>query len=228
MTLTSSQNDYSWCTSDFVTSGWDKKVEAFRGYGIPIFLSEYGCIQNVRDFGEIAALMSPNMTGVYSGGLMYEYTYEENKYGIVTIEDKQQYGPRKELPEFDNFAKAMAANPAPQGDGGYTPTQKASECPPTDSHWIVEGTLLPKFPAGAQKYMENGAGKGPGLNGPGSQNNGPATHEFAEPGSGAGGSNGGSGSSGNGKNAAAGLAGPAPVVISGLVLLTSLFGAFAL
>lgn len=219
-------NDYSWCTSDFVTSGWDKKVEAFKDYGLPIFLSEYGCIANERDFGEIAALMSSNMTPVYSGGLMYEYTYEENKFGIVTIDDKAKTGPRTELKEFDNFAKAMAANPAPQGDGGYTPTQKASECPPTDSHWIVEGTLLPKFPARAQKFMTDGAGPGPGLNGPGSQNNGPATHEFAEPGSGGSGASGGS--TGNKDNAAVGLAGPAPVVISGLVLLTSLFGAFAL
>jgi len=220
-------NDYSWCTSDFVTSGWNKKVEAFKGYGVPIFLSEYGCIQNVRDFGEVAALMSSNMTSVYSGGLMYEYTYEENKFGIVTIDDKQKYGPRKELPEFDNFAKAMAANPAPQGDGGYTPTQKASECPPTDSNWIVEGTLLPKFPADAQKYHTNGAGRGPGLNGPGSQNNGPATHEFAEPGSGAAGGS-GSGSADGKKNAAVGLAGPAPVVISAVVLVSTLFGALAL
>lgn len=215
-------NDYSWCTSDFVTSGWNKKVEAFAGYGLPIFLSEYGCIQNVRDFGEVAALMSPNMTSVYSGGLMYEYTYEENKYGIVTIADKQQYGPRVELPEFDAFAQAMAANPAPQGDGGYTPTQKVSECPAKDSHWIVEGTRLPKFPEAAKKFLTEGAGKGPGLNGPGSQNNGPATHDFAEPGSAAG------GATDKSKNAAVGLAGPAPVVISGLVLLTTLFGAFAL
>lgn len=179
----------------------------------------------MRDFGEVAALMSDNMTSVYSGGLMYEYTYEENKYGIVTIADKQQYGPRKELPEFDAFAKAMAANPAPKGDGGYTPTQKVSECPAKDSHWIVEGTLLPKFPEEAKKYLTEGAGPGPGLNGPGSQNNGPATHEFAEPGSASGG---GSTTTDKPKNAALGLAGPAPVVISGLVLFTTLFGAFAL
>jgi hypothetical protein len=214
-------NDYSWCTSDFVTSGWNKKVEAFKNYGLPIFLSEYGCNQNVRDFGEIAALMSSNMTSVYSGGLMYEYTYEENKYGIVTIPDKQQYGPRTELPEFEAFAKAMANNPAPKGDGGYTATTKASECPAKDANWIVEGTLLPKLPEGAKTYFTNGAGKGPGLNGPGSQNNGPATHDFAEPGS-------ASGTGGKPKNAAVGLAGPAPVVLSGLVFLTTLFGAFAL
>lgn len=30
-------NDYSWCDpSSFTTSGWDKKMELFKGYGIPI------------------------------------------------------------------------------------------------------------------------------------------------------------------------------------------------
>jgi hypothetical protein len=215
-------NGYSWCTSDFVTSGWNKKVEAFKNYGLPIFLSEYGCIQNVRDFGEIAALMSSNMTSVYSGGLMYEYTFEENKFGIVTIADKQQYGPRTELPEFEAFASAMANNPAPKGDGGYTATTKASECPAKDAHWIVEDNRLPKLPEDAKKYFANGAGPGPGLNGRGSQNSGTGIHEFAEPGSAAG------GAGDKSKNAAVGLAGPAPVVLSGLVFLTTLFGAFAL
>lgn len=29
-------NDYSWCNSDFKTSGWDQKVKTFTDYGIPI------------------------------------------------------------------------------------------------------------------------------------------------------------------------------------------------
>jgi hypothetical protein len=70
-------NDYSWCDpSSFTASGWDKKVETYKSYSKPIFLSEFGCITNTRQWGEIAALYSTNMTGVYSGGLAYEYTVE--------------------------------------------------------------------------------------------------------------------------------------------------------
>ncbi|MBE3043236.1 hypothetical protein IMZ48_11825 [Candidatus Bathyarchaeota archaeon] len=37
MTLSNTfQNDYSWCSSDFKTAGWDKKVEHFADYGLPI------------------------------------------------------------------------------------------------------------------------------------------------------------------------------------------------
>jgi len=167
-------NDYSWCTSDFVTSGWNKKVEAFKDYGIPIFLSEYGCNHNKRNFGELESLMHRNMTSVYSGGLMYEYSMEENKYGIVQIKggekgSKDQTGERIELEEFAAFANALKKYPAPDDDGGYNPVSKASACPPADDHWDVHTEKLPAMPEGARKFLKEGAGKGPGLNGPGSQ-----------------------------------------------------------
>ncbi|KAJ2965708.1 hypothetical protein NQ176_g10486 [Zarea fungicola] len=88
-------NDYSWCNTDFQTSGWDQKVKNFTDYGVPLFLSEYGCNQNgKRKFQELQALMDKEMTGVYSGGIMYEYSYEESKYGIVQIDGKDGQGKR--------------------------------------------------------------------------------------------------------------------------------------
>ena len=151
------QNDYSWCSSDFITSGWNTKVKSFTGYGLPIFLSEYGCNANVRNFGEIEAPMSSNMTGVYSGGLMYEYSMEPNKFGIVEIQGgqdnggKDQTGDRKELAEFANFATALKKWPAPTGDGGYTKATKAAACPTQDANWAFDGTAaLPTMPAGAK------------------------------------------------------------------------------
>ena len=29
-------NDYSWCNTDFLTAGWDQKVENFTEYGLPV------------------------------------------------------------------------------------------------------------------------------------------------------------------------------------------------
>ena len=45
-------NDYSWCDSEssFQISDWDKKVENSTGYGLPLFLSEHGCIEGDRQF----------------------------------------------------------------------------------------------------------------------------------------------------------------------------------
>ena len=48
---------------------------------IAISLSEYGCITNERKFEEVEALYNDEMTGVYSGGLVYEFSMEANNYG---------------------------------------------------------------------------------------------------------------------------------------------------
>jgi len=160
-------NDYSWCDpSSFTTSGWDQKVKNFTGYGIPIFLSEYGCITHTRNWEETAALYNTEMTSVYSGGLAYEYSMEDNGYGMVTISSS---GSISEGPSFATYQSALASNPGPSGDGGYNATGGASACPPQDSNWNVTSDALPAIPSAALAYMTNGAGKGPGLSGPGSQ-----------------------------------------------------------
>lgn len=166
-------NDYSWCNSDFATSGWDAKVKNFTDYGVPLFLSEYGCNKNTpRKFDELGALMSKDMTGVYSGGVMYEYSYEESKYGIVDISGKDGSGDvskHGDGAEYDNFKSSLKKNVAPSGDGGASASSHSSKCPEKASDWNVDPKLLPEMPKEAQKYMKDGAGKGPGLTGSGSQ-----------------------------------------------------------
>jgi hypothetical protein len=133
-------------------------------------LSEYGCIENrPRDFGEVEALMSDKMSGVYSGGLMYEYSYEDNKYGIVNLSGKQGQGDVEERDEFDAYKKALENNPAPSGDGGASGSSKSSECPGSSEYWNVDSSIMPQMPKEAEKYMKEGAGKGEGLKGKGSQ-----------------------------------------------------------
>jgi 1,3-beta-glucanosyltransferase GAS5 len=140
-------NDYSWCSpSSFTQSGWDQKVKAFTGYGIPIFLSEWGCITNGRTFEEMGALMNTEMTGVYSGGLMYEYSEEGNGYGIVEISGSSV----SEEAEFAAFKTALSKYPAPTGDGGFTSTTNSVSCPTQDSDWLVGSDTLPAIPAAAK------------------------------------------------------------------------------
>lgn len=209
-------NDYSWCSSDFKTAQWDKKVANFTDYGLPIFLSEYGCIENKRDFGEIEALMSDEMTGVYSGGLMYEYSMETNKYGIVEIED----GEVEELPEFKALADAMKNNPAPSGDGNFASTTHAVPCPTQDEVWEVDPDSLPVMPTEAQKYMDEGAGQPLGFKGKGSQTDG-ASGLSTE--------NTTMGASGGSEDAAGRLdLGIGAVFITGATLAFTIFGTLAL
>ncbi|KAL7623176.1 1,3-beta-glucanosyltransferase [Parahypoxylon ruwenzoriense] len=179
-------NDYSWCApSSFEESGWNQKVKNFTGYGLPIFLSEWGCITNGRDFEELSALMSNRMSSVYSGGLMYEYSREGNGFGIVELSGNSNSV--KEDPDFQKLASALSKYPAPTGDGGFTSTTSAVACPTIDDIWDLEewGTsALPAIPEGAMKYMTDGAGAGPGLKGDGSQDASGTSTGTAAPGSG--------------------------------------------
>jgi hypothetical protein len=124
-------------------------------------LSEYGCNTNKRDFGEVATLYSDKMTSVYSGGLSYEYSQGDNKYGLVKIDDS---GTISELPDLAVLATAFKNTPMPTGTGGYKPDGKASQCPAASGQWSVTNTSLPLMPKGAAQYMTAGAGLGPGFN----------------------------------------------------------------
>ena len=145
-------NDYSWCTSDYMTARWDEKVANFSNYGLPIFLSEWGCNTNKRDFGELEALMdAERMTPVYSGGLMYEYTNKEDNYGIVEVgSDTTMW---RKLDEFDAFKQALEDYPAPAGDGGAASTTHAVDCPAKDEKmWNVDPDMdLPAMPEAAKR-----------------------------------------------------------------------------
>lgn len=216
-------NDYSWCDpSSFTQSGWDQKVKLYGNYSKPIFLSEYGCITNRRDWGEVAALYSTNMTGVYSGGLAYEYTVEPNGYGLVEVGDDGKITPNG---DFDRLKKAYEATDNPTGNGGFRSDGEASECPPASEDWEVRSNTLPAMPANAEKYMDDGAGQGVGLSGDGSHFAGEPSESTATAGSGqptrSASPSGSSGGSSTG--AAAGM--EVPLKMMGVVGAGILFGA---
>ncbi|RDA85821.1 hypothetical protein CP532_5773 [Ophiocordyceps camponoti-leonardi (nom. inval.)] len=215
-------NDYSWCNSDFKVSGWDQKVKTFSDYGLPIFLSEWGCIKNrPRKFDELGAMMSNEMTSVYSGGLMYEYSVEDNDYGIVKI-NGNSVEQNKHM-EFDAYRDALKKNPAPTGAAGAASTTHAVNCPTMDANWNVNPSEVPAIPKEAkEKFFDknDGAGKGPGMQGPGSQDAGGSgmstanvTRGDAYPTS----------ASKEKDNAGHGLQ-TAPLVVCGLTLALTIFG----
>jgi hypothetical protein len=136
-------------------------------------MSEFGCITNGRTFQEIGTLYSTNMTGVFSGGLVYEYSQEGNGYGLVTISGNT-VTPNSQFTDLENEYKDT---PNPTGNGGAMTSSVASTCPPASDQWDVANDNIPATPSAAETYMKNGAGPGPGLNGPGSQTAGNSENE---------------------------------------------------
>lgn len=99
-------NSYQWCGEQtFQSSGYDTLVGDYKDYSLPLFLSEYGCnVVKPRQFQEILALYSPQMTPVFSGGLVYEFTMEPNGYGLVELD---QQGSVYMTPEFNTVKERL-------------------------------------------------------------------------------------------------------------------------
>ncbi|KAJ6258890.1 1,3-beta-glucanosyltransferase gel1 [Drechslerella dactyloides] len=222
-------NDYSWCGtgSSFTFSGYDQKVKNYTDYGIPTFLSEFGCNKFLpRTFPEIEAIYSTQMTGVFSGGLVYEWTQEENKFGLVKV--SQDLKSIELMDDYKNLKSQYQKTPNPNGDAGATLTPgKASKCPSkVPGIWDAECTL-PDMPAKAKGYLDSGAGQVLGFSGP--------TNQWDTPGTPSSGSGTGTASSAakttSAKNSASG---PLPAVnfaaiaSIGSIVLAGIFGGAAL
>lgn len=83
-------NSYSWCgpKATFKSSTFSDLVTGFEDTAIPIFFSEYGCIEpKPRYWNETHSIYGDDMYPIWSGGVVYEYTEEENGYGLVSVKD---------------------------------------------------------------------------------------------------------------------------------------------
>jgi len=138
-----------------------------------ISMSEYGCITNKRTFQEVGALYSPEMTSVFSGGLVYEYSEEGNGYGLVRISGST-VTPND---QFQDLVNAYANTTNPSGNGGASTSGSASTCPSSSSNWTPSNDDLPAIPSAAFKMDSTGAGTGPGFVGAGSQDAGSTENE---------------------------------------------------
>lgn len=140
-------NVYEWCGhSSFAESGYNRILDTFKDYSVPVFFAEYGCNKNggakARLFEETPALYVQNMSETLSGGIVYEYFQEENDFGLV----KESGNSVSKLADFATLQKQIK-NVDPKGVtmSKYTPSNKAQSCPTLDDQW-ASSTDLPPTP----------------------------------------------------------------------------------
>ncbi|KAI9889019.1 MAG: 1,3-beta-glucanosyltransferase gas1 [Vezdaea aestivalis] len=151
-------NIYSWCgKSTFKESGFDERTKDLAGYNIPAFFAEYGCNQvQPRLFDEVQALYGPDMTSVWSGGIVYMYFQEANNYGLVSISGNSV----SQLPDFTSLSSQLAkATPSSVSADAYQPTNTAARsCPPSGTAWNASPSLPPSPNKGLCSCMVSGLG----------------------------------------------------------------------
>ncbi|KAL8675812.1 MAG: hypothetical protein Q9186_007583 [Xanthomendoza sp. 1 TL-2023] len=154
-------NSYSWCGGDatFQSAGYDILVEMFGNTTIPVFFSEYGCNEvRPRSFNEVQALYGPDMTGVMSGGIIYEYVQEEsNNYGLVDLYDNGTAAIRIDYDTLQKQYNQLDIKQLQSGNSSAT-NLKSPRC---SSGLITQASFsksfkIPSPPSGAQIIIDNG------------------------------------------------------------------------
>ncbi|VUC28610.1 unnamed protein product [Clonostachys rosea] len=157
-------NSYSWCGKDatFKSSTFDKLVDGLKESPVPTFFSEYGCIETKeRWWNETKSIYGPDMYDTFSGGVVYEWTLEENGYGLVKIDDSQttlqaDYNRLKDKYsdlDWESIFKRKA------GDSSNKPVECSSSL--ITEEGFKNNFTLPAVPPGASELIKDGIKKKP-------------------------------------------------------------------
>ncbi|KAI9373359.1 Glucanosyltransferase-domain-containing protein [Aspergillus egyptiacus] len=152
-------NSYSWCgDASYKSSGFDVLTDMVRDTTIPVFFSEYGCNEvQPRKFTEVQAIYGEEMSQAFSGGLVYEYTQEDNDYGLVKLNDN---GTATLLVDFQNLKEqyAMLDMDRISASNASHTNAKPIKCKPSliESDEFSSNFTVPDKPPGVQDMIDNG------------------------------------------------------------------------
>ncbi|KAI1774470.1 carbohydrate-binding module family 43 protein [Hypoxylon cercidicola] len=141
-------NIYSWCgKSSFTESGYDVQVKFFSNFSVPVFFAEYGCNTvggaEGRLWDDTTALYSDQMTGVFSGGIVYMFHEEENDYGLVKINGNKA----STMKNYNVLQSKLAdVKPSSTSMAAYNPTNSPAACPAISKDWKASAEVLPPTP----------------------------------------------------------------------------------
>lgn len=180
-------NAYEWCVADndYQTSGYKALNDMSEGYPVPIYFSETGCnTARPRLFLDQNAILGPDMNGLWSGAIVYEWIEEQNNYGLISygppqgektgenIEDGflRKGTPTPVQPDFSNLQAVWKTNnPKGTAKAAYTPKLTAPACPKsTAGGWLLDGDV--PLPTINQKFVPSATNKPTG----GEKNQSPA------------------------------------------------------
>ncbi|KAK8075866.1 1-3-beta-glucanosyltransferase gel2 [Apiospora hydei] len=164
-------NIYSWCgDATFEESGYPELVKDFEKTSLPIFWSEHGCNEPVgspRPFNEIAAMYGrDDMVKTFAGGIVFEYTQEANKFGLVKMADTKdtESSDVELMKDFDNLSKQYDDVDWNKIKNIKTDNMQVVAPPKCSSDLILgksngfasDFSAIPSLPSEAQGFMDDG------------------------------------------------------------------------
>ncbi|KAF8984524.1 1,3-beta-glucanosyltransferase gas1 [Entomortierella lignicola] len=137
-------NMYEWCGpyATYESSGYADRTMDISSYSIPVFLSEYGCnLAPPRTFNEVKSIFGPDMTKAWSGGIVYEWSQEENNYGLVKIQPDNTV---QLTQDYDAFKSALrSTHPTGIKMDDFNEQRPISACPVNSPTWEASSILPP-------------------------------------------------------------------------------------
>ncbi|KIJ68813.1 carbohydrate-binding module family 43 protein [Hydnomerulius pinastri MD-312] len=151
-------NNYEWCGDSTFQASYAGTETEFASYNIPAYFSEFGCITSPpRLFTEVGALLSSQMSPVWSGGIAFSYfpaTSAQGQFGMVTISADGSTVTTSS--DFNNlktqYGQASPPNSPTQSAAGTT---SYPACPQQDANFIGSTTLPPTPNLAACTCLEN-------------------------------------------------------------------------
>ncbi|KAK7994627.1 Glucanosyltransferase-domain-containing protein [Apiospora marii] len=163
-------NIYSWCgDATFQESGYPELVKDFAETSLPIFWSEHGCNEPVgspRPFNEIAAMYGrDDMVKTFAGGIVFEYTQESNKFGLVKMSNSKdtEKSNVELMKDFDNLSKQYDGvdwnkikNIKADNIKVVPPPKCSSDMILGKPNFASDFSAIPSLPSQAQGFMDDG------------------------------------------------------------------------
>lgn len=164
-------NIYSWCgDATFEESGYPELVKDFAKTSLPIFWSEHGCNEPVgspRPFNEIPAMYGrDDMVKTFAGGIVFEYTQESNKFGLVKMSNTKdtESSDVELMKDFDNLSKQYQSVDWDKIKNTKVDNLNVVPPPKCSSDMILgkansfasDFSAIPTLPSEAQDFMDNG------------------------------------------------------------------------
>ncbi|KAG8220165.1 carbohydrate-binding module family 43 protein/Glycoside hydrolase family 72 protein [Butyriboletus roseoflavus] len=151
-------NNYQWCGNSTFQASYAGTEALYSAYNVPAYFSEYGCPTNPpTDWSEVGALLSSDMSPVWSGGVAFSYfpaASAQGSYGIVSISADGSTVTVNQ--NFDNlktqYTQASPPNSPSKSAAGST---SYPACPQQNSTMLASTTLPPTPDLAACTCLEN-------------------------------------------------------------------------